>query len=68
MTLRAWRHVLRSPEYKAIPLDSAYRVYVRVMAANEGDKGIRLTAEEVSAIASDDAVSAAATHAIWGNG
>lgn len=65
---RDWRNVLRSPELKALPADSAFRSYVRIMAAREGGKGVRFNADEVDAMADDDAIATAATNAVWGDG
>ncbi len=65
---RNWTAILRSPEYRAMSKDSAPRVYIRIMAAQENGRGVRLTADEVDSVSADDAISTAATTAIFGEG
>lgn len=55
-----WSALLRTPRFQSLPDDSAVRVYVRIMAAAEAGKGLRITPDQAFALSLDNAIAAAA--------
>lgn len=60
---RSWDHATRLPTYQT--LDPARRAYVRIMEASQHGRGVKLTADEVEAMAMDDAIGSAAYAAVF---
>lgn len=55
-----WNKAANSMECRSLPRNSPYRCYIRIMQAAQRGTGVHLTADQVAAIADDDAISTAA--------